>query len=176
MFASLEALLAPAVMERLTLVINHVLGGEPVALERLKPHAGRSIRLHFERWPSLLPPPPAFAFRVTPAGMVEWCGADSTAEADLQLRVDASNPALLVATVLAGDTPAIELQGDAALAADVNWLIANLRWDVAADLERFLPPRVAHEVARFASAVARGLRAALRQAGELAGRFRPERA
>ena len=40
---ALYEMLAPAAIERLTLLINHVLGREPVAMERLKPHAGRVL-------------------------------------------------------------------------------------------------------------------------------------
>jgi ubiquinone biosynthesis protein UbiJ len=39
--------------------------------------------------------------------------------------------------------PAVRIEGDAAFAADVSWLLANLRWDVAADLERFFGPMAA---------------------------------
>lgn len=173
MLHALNALLAPAMMERLTLVINHVLGSETAATERLKPHRGRSIRLHLDQWPALLPAPPAFAFRITPAGLLEWAGIDAPPDADLQVRMDASNPALLVAKALAGETPTLAVQGDAALATDVNWLIDNLRWDVEADLEKFFGARIAHEVARLGSALARGLRVTLQRGGELASRLRP---
>jgi ubiquinone biosynthesis protein UbiJ len=176
MLHALSALFAPAFLERLVLAINHVLQSEAVAMQRLKPHAGRWIQVHLREWPSLLPLPPLFAFRVTPAGLVEWCGDPAPAAvADLQVFVDASNPALLVARALAGETPAVEVQGDAALAADVNWLIANLRWDVEADLERVLGPRVAHEIARVGGALARGLRSAVQRSSELASKLRPER-
>ena len=70
---ALHEMLAPAAIERLTLLINHVLGREPVAMERLKPHAGRVLLLQAEGWPAFLPPWPVLAFRVTPAGLLE-CG------------------------------------------------------------------------------------------------------
>ncbi|MFY9509385.1 MAG: hypothetical protein WAQ05_00240, partial [Rubrivivax sp.] len=91
MLQTLNSLLAPAAMERLTLVLNHVLASETVATERLKPHAGRSIELALAGWPALLPAPPALAFRITPAGLLEWCGPERTAGADLGLRLDDSN-------------------------------------------------------------------------------------
>jgi ubiquinone biosynthesis protein UbiJ len=175
MLHALSALLAPAFLERLVLATNHVLQSEPVAMERLKPHAGRWIQVHLRDWPALLPLPPQMAFRVTPAGLIEWGGETGpTAAADLQVFVDASNPALLVARSLAGETPAVDVQGDAALATDVNWLIANLRWDVEADLERVIGPRAAHELARLGSALARGLRGAMQRGSELASKLRPE--
>ena len=173
MFEALNALFAPAVMERLTLMINHVVAAEPVAAERLKPHRGRSIRLHFDGWPTLLPAPPAFAFRVTPAGLLEWRGTDAPLAADLELRLDASNPAMLLADMAAGVAPTVELQGDAAFATDINWLITNLRWDAEADLERVFGARAAHQIARVGSSFAQGLRSAMRGAGELAARWRP---
>jgi ubiquinone biosynthesis protein UbiJ len=175
MLEALNALLAPAVMERLTLVINHVLSSEGAAAGRLKPHRGRSIRLHLRGWPALLPPPPAFIFRVTAAGLLDWA-PDAPSPADLELAVDASNPALLLADMLAGATPKVEIQGDAAFAGDVNWLIANLRWDAEADLERWFGAPAAHQIARVGAALGRGLRAALQGANELAARWRPKQA
>jgi len=174
MLHTLESLLAPAVMERLTLVINHVLGAESVATDRLKAHAGRTLELTTGGWPALLPAPPVMAFRVTPAGLLEWCGLERDAAADLALRVDASNPALLVTKALGGDLPPVAVEGDAALAADVDWLLQNLRWDVEADLERLFGPLVAHQMYRLGRTLAGGLRAALQGAGQLAGRWRPQ--
>ena len=57
MFPDLNALLAPAVVARLTLLANHVLASEPQATRRLLPHQGRIVRLEFEGWPTWLPAP-----------------------------------------------------------------------------------------------------------------------
>ena len=174
MLHSLNAMLAPALMERLVLVVNHVLGAEPAAMQRLRPHARRVIELRMQGWPSLLPPPPTLAFRVTPAGMLESCGGEQGgADADLRVSVDAGNPLLLMARAMAGDKPAVAIDGDAQLAADVNWLLQNLRWDVAADMERLFGPTLAYPMHRLGSALARGLRAALQGASGLAPRQAP---
>ncbi len=173
MFQNLQSLLAPAVMERLTLVINHVLASESVATERLKPHAGRCIALTATGWPALLPPLPPCVFRVTPAGLLEWCGLAPQDAADLSLRLDASNPAALLARAVAGDMPAVAVEGDAVLAGDINWLLQNLRWDVAADLERAFGPAVAQQLHRLGSALARALRSALQGAAQVRDRLRP---
>lgn len=175
MLQSLESLLAPALMERLTLVINHVLASEPVATERLKPHSGRTLELMVEQWPSLLPAPPVMAFRVTPAGLLEWCGLGHDASVDLAVRIDAANPALLVARALAGDLPALAVEGNAQLAADVNWLVQNLRWDVEADLERLFGPVAARQLHRLGSALASALRAAVQGATAVGGVFASKR-
>ena len=161
MLQSLHALLAPALSERLTLVINHVLAGEAVATARLQPHAGRTLALSISGWPALLPPPPTLAWRITPAGMVEWCGVEPLAAPDLAVTLDAPNPALLIGRLIGCEVPALQIDGDAQLAGDVNWLLQNVRWDVAADLERLFGPTVAQPLHRIGSALAKALRAAL---------------
>ena len=154
---ALHEMLAPAAIERLTLLINHVLEREPVAMERLKPHAGRVLLLQAEGWPAILPPWPVLAFRVTPAGLLEWCGQEAPSTPDLQVRLDASNPALLVLGALSGRQPAVHVEGDARLAGDVNWLIENLRWDLADDLQRLLGPGPAQLLAQAGPAIQQAL-------------------
>ena len=152
MLNTLQALAAPAVMQRLTLLINHVLASEPAATHRLKSHAGRRIALELAGWPALLPAVPGLEFLVTPAGLLEWCGADPAPigpAADLQVTVDASNPALALVQGLGGRRPRIEVAGDALFAADVNWLFENLRWDVQDDLARLVGQAPARELARL---------------------------
>ena len=175
MLHSLTAALSLAVMERATLWLNHVLAGEPVATQRLRPHAGRSIRLHLAGWPAILPPPPPAAFRVTPAGLFEWCGDEATepVNAELTVSVDASNPALAFAQALTGERPKVEVAGDAAFAADLNWLADNLRWDYEDDLARVVGPAPARELARLASGAASGLRELVRAVGARAAPRRP---
>ncbi|HWH84408.1 MAG TPA: hypothetical protein VNU71_19430 [Burkholderiaceae bacterium] len=173
MLHSLNSLFGTAVFERLTLLLNHVVGAEPVATERLRAHAGRSLLLQVQGWPALLPPLPPTAFRVTPAGLFEWCGSEPPALPDLQVSVEASNPALALAQALAGTRPKVEVAGDAAFAADLNWLIDNLRWDVQDDLAGIVGAAPAREITRLAGGVAAGLREAVRAVSGLLARDRP---
>ena len=168
MLQNLNALLAPALMDRLVLVVNHVLAAEPQAVARLLPHRGRVLRLDLLQLPRLLPAPPPLAFVVTPAGLVEWCR--EPVDVDLRVRLEASNPAALAFKVLSGEMPALVIEGDAQLAGDVDWLLKNLRWDVADDLDRLFGPTVAHEVHRLGSGLARALRGALQGAASVVGR------
>lgn len=170
MRSALSDMLAPAAIERLTLLINHVLGREPVAMERLRPHAGRVLVLQAEGWPALLPPWPVLAFRVTPAGLVEWCGMHADGLPDLQVRVDASNPAMLVMGALTGQPPTVHVQGDARLAGDVNWLLENLRWDLADDLQRLFGPGPAQVLAQAGPAIRSALSQLAPMASGLAAR------
>jgi ubiquinone biosynthesis protein UbiJ len=150
-----------------------VLASEPAAGARLKPHAGRCIGLHLRDWPALLPAPPSLVFRVTPAGLMEWCGNEPPAQTDLHVSLDASNPALMALRWLSGQQPAMEIEGDAGLATDVHWLADNLRWDIADDLERVFGPAVAQQLSRFGRLFAEALRAAARLGGDLASRVVP---
>ncbi len=148
-------------MERLTLVVDHVIAAEPAAMVRLKPHAGRCIRLQLVDWPGPFPAPPPATFCVTPAGLLEW-RRDEDGEPALRVSIDASNPALGLLGTVTGRRPRIDVAGDAAFATDLNWLIDNLRWDVEDDLARVVGAAPAHQIAR----VGRGLAAAMRGAAQ----------
>jgi ubiquinone biosynthesis protein UbiJ len=180
MLHSLQAMLAPALAERLTLLLNHVLASEAVATERMLGHRGATLQLVLERWPSLLPAPPVLSWRITPAGLLQWNGADGLAPAaegapGLLVTLDASNPALLLAKALGGEPPAVRIDGDAALAGDVNWLLQNLRWDVAADLERLFGPQVAGVLHPLGRMLGQGLRAALQGLSSIGESLRARR-
>jgi ubiquinone biosynthesis accessory factor UbiJ len=159
MLQNLQELLVPAVVERLTLVVNHVLSSEPAAMQRLAPHQGRVIALQWLNWPSWLPAAPVLEFRVTPPGLLEWCGSTDVPTPALAVQVNASNPMLLFTRALVGEPPPLTISGDAALATDIQWLVDNLRWDVEADLERLFGPLVARQLGRLGSSMAAALRA-----------------
>ena len=166
MFETGKTLAGRAVMERLVLLINHLLAAEPAAVERLRRHVGRSVSFRFDGWPSLLPALPVTVFRVSPAGLVEWVDESGAAESgaaggaadDLVVGVDASNPAATAWRALTGQKRAVTVAGNAAFAADLNWLFENLRWDIEDDLSKVLGDAPARELARVASAVSAALR------------------
>lgn len=166
--------LQATVMPRLALLLNHVLSSEPAAAQRLLPHAGKCIRLQLRDVPALVSwLPSQWTVAITPAGLLEW-QPDATDHADLVATLDASNPAQTLGGVLSGQRPRVEVAGDAALAADVSWLIEHLRWDVQDDLARLLGDGPAAQLARIGSSVAAGLREALRQVAQSASaRWQP---
>ena len=167
MFDTLHSLLGTATMERLTLFLNHMLGAEPVAVQRLQAHAGRSVQLELRGWPGVLPALPSTTFRVSAAGLLEWTEGDAPEPPDLRVSIDASNPALAAMQALTGERPRVEVSGDAAFATDLNWLFDNLRWDVQDDLARVLGPLPAREIARIGAGIAAGLREAVRALGSV---------
>lgn len=172
MFHTIQSAFAAEGLARATLLVNHVLASEPVAGQRLQAHMGRRVRLQFNGWPVWLPPLPALTFRITPAALVEWCGEQPPEQVDLQISLDAANPAQALMQALAGERPRVDVAGDAAFAADVNWLFDNLRWDIEDDLANIVGPAAARELARLGRVVATGLRGAVNTVGALAARGR----
>lgn len=174
MFEEMKTMAQRSVMERIVLFVNHVIAAEPAALERLRPHVGRTMKIEVTDWPTLLPPVGPFAFRVTPAGLLEWndeAGVD--AAADLRVAIAADNPAALLGRLTAGERPAITVSGDAAFASDLDWLIDNLRWDAQDDLARLVGDAPARELARFGGLTAATFRNAAKALRDLAGRGDP---
>ena len=163
MFEAMKALAERSVMERVVLLLNHVISAEPQAMERLRAHAGRTLRIELEDWPAILPAPAPIGFRITPPGLVEWLESPAEHAPDLRVAVDAANPALAFARFVAGERPEVRVEGDAAFASDVDWLIENLRWDVEDDLARLVGDVPAREIARFGNAVAKAIREAARR-------------
>ena len=91
-------------------------------------------------------------------GLVEWLEKPAELPPDLRVAIDAANPALAFARFVVGERPELRVEGDAAFAADVDWLIENLRWDVEDDLARLVGDAPAREIGRFGTAVAKAIR------------------
>lgn len=161
MLKEILASMGPSAVQRLTLLVNHVIAGEPAAVARLLVHRGKRLKADVSDWPQFLPTPPAALLRVSPAGLFEaWDEgpASGVTAADLELRIAAPNPAGLVLALARGEQPAVTVLGDAQFAADIQWLADNLRWDLEADLARVVGPLPAHQLATLGKAVRDGLR------------------
>jgi len=134
--------------------VNHVLRGSPLALDRLRPHAGRTVAFHVG--------PVALAFTVQSTGEVA-AALPGTAR-DLEVRISP----FLVPRLAAREEAAyreIEMEGDAQLAQEVSFLVRNLSWDVEEDLSRVVGDIAAHRIAGAARGLARwGRDASLRVA------------
>lgn len=152
----------PSLQARIVLLVNHVLSREPVATQRLVAHAGRRIRIELAGQPDFLPPPPTATVLLTPAGLFELdAQADPAAPCDLRVVLELPGPQQLLAA-LAGDArPQVAIDGDAALAREMQWLVDNLRWDIEGDLGAAIGTVPAHQVMRAGRAVAAALRSGL---------------
>ncbi|MEZ5644412.1 MAG: hypothetical protein R3E94_10705 [Burkholderiaceae bacterium] len=139
---------------RVVLFLNHVLQQEPQAQDRLLRQKGKRLRVQWGEFHLTVAP--------TPAGLLER--ADPAAAADLAVTVAQMSPMALARTVLAGDRPAVDIRGDVQLAAEVSWLVDNLRWDVEEDLSRLVGDAPAHVLARMGRTMTAALRGFLGQA------------
>ncbi|MEI7536563.1 MAG: hypothetical protein WCJ76_05100 [Comamonadaceae bacterium] len=137
------------VQRRVVLLLNHILLQEPQATARLARQKGRVVLL---QWRS-------FSMRLvaTAAGLLDLAPPD--AQADLVLAVSEESPLALAQEVLRGERPAVRIAGDVQLAAEVNWLVDHVRWDIEEDLARVLGDAQAHTLGQ----AARGMASALRQ-------------
>lgn len=155
-------LLTPVLQDRLVLLINHVVSREPIAADRLRPLAGRGLVVHLAQWPSLLPAAPDLILTVTPAGLFERADTAPVGQGGLRIEIDAANPARLAFAAVSGDAPRVTVQGDAAFAGEMQWLMDNLRWDIEDDLAGIVGPLPARQLAQFGRAV-RGAMSGLAQ-------------
>ena len=136
------------VQQRMVLFLNHVLMQEKEAMDRLVRQRGRVARVQWRSY--------SMALLVTPAGLFNL--APEGAAPDLQLHVTEASPLALASVALRGDKPAIRIEGDVQLAAEINWLVDHVRWDVEEDLARVIGDAPAHTLAQFASRAAQTLR------------------
>lgn len=134
--------------QRIVLFLNHVLMQESEAMERLVRQKGRVARVQWRAY--------SMALVITPAGLLNL--APEGALPDLRLEVTETSPLSLAQTALRGDKPAIRIEGDVQLAAEINWLVDHVRWDVEEDLARVIGDAPAHTVGQVAGRAAQALR------------------
>lgn len=134
---------------RVVLFLNHVLMQEKAAQDRLRRQKGKPVRVQWGDFHLTLAP--------TAAGLLERCAPDAAPE--LSVTLTQRSPLALAQSVLAGQKPGVDIQGDVQLAAEVAWLVDNVRWDVEEDLSRIVGDAPAHTLARFAQSAAQAVKA-----------------
>jgi ubiquinone biosynthesis accessory factor UbiJ len=135
--------------QRIVLLVNHVLQGEPEAMARLKRHAGKRIR---GSWRSFGLQP-----RITPVGLLEVLEAGDTTAPDLVLVATQNELVDLAQHMAGGQSPKLRIEGDVQLAAEIGWLAQHVRWDMAEDLSRVVGEGPAHLMVSWAKGLAEAL-------------------
>jgi ubiquinone biosynthesis accessory factor UbiJ len=138
--------LAGAAPRALLAALNHLLKQQAWASERLRLHAGRCVRLGFERtspWGRLTP---SLCAVVSSEGFLE-VAADRSADATLWLEpsIDALFDGLRNGP--RGFSTHLQVEGDVMLAATLGELAEHLRWDAEEDASRLLGDVAAHRIA-----------------------------
>ena len=136
------------VQRRIVLLLNHILIQEKEATNRLARQKGRIVHMH---WRSF-----ALELVATPAGLLDR--APTGAKPDLVLAVTEESPVALAQAVLRGDKPAVRIEGDVQLAAEVNWLVDHVRWDLEEDIAKVMGDAPAHALGQAARGMAKALR------------------
>jgi ubiquinone biosynthesis protein UbiJ len=136
------------VQHRAVLFLNHVLQQEPEAQQRLARQQGRVVEFEL-RFVTM-------KVVATPAGLLDLAPEDKVPE--LMLVLAETSPLGLARAAVRGDKPAVRIEGDVQLAAEVNWLVDHVRWDVEDDLARLIGDVPAHTIANGARRVVEGLR------------------
>jgi len=136
------------IQHRAVLFLNHVLQQEPEAQQRLLRQQGRVVRF---QWRFV-----TMELVATPAGLLDLAPAGSVPE--LTLTVTDESPFELARNTLRGGKPSVQIIGDVQLAAEVNWLVDHVRWDVEDDLARLIGDVPAHTVANGARRAVGALR------------------
>ena len=157
--------LVQEVLGKGVLLVNHVLLKEPQALDRLKRQKGRSIRLKWHQFTCTVKCTPAGLFELSqttplestlaPAGTPETeASKDAQARApDLSIELMESSVIALIQMFASGQKPPLHIQGDVQLAAEVNWLVDHVRWDLEDDLARLMGDVNAHQLCKVAGYV-----------------------
>ncbi len=123
-------------------LLNQLLTREGWARERLAPFAGETLELR-------APPLPTLRFTILAGGTVEAGDAEPGLVMTLK-------PELLAALGRGEEHAlrAVDVQGDARLAAEVLLLARHLRWDLEEELSRLIGDPAAHRLAAAAGAFA----------------------
>ena len=138
-------------------LLNHLLEREEWARQKLVPFAGESVELRAAALPAL-------RFTILPGGRVAPGGENAAL-------VVALKPEALPALARGEEhlMRALEVSGNARLAAEVMLLVRHLRWDFEEDLSRLLGDIAAHRLMETTRSLARWqLEAAGRLAAALA--------
>ena len=136
------------VQRRIVLLLNHILLREKEASSRLVTQKGRVVLMQWRSFDIKL--------IATPAGLLDRAPAE--AKPDLVLALTEESPFALAQVALRGDKPVVRIEGDVQLAAEVNWLVDHVRWDIEEDLSRVIGDAPAHALGQAARGMAQALR------------------
>lgn len=142
------AWLVEEMQRRVVLLLNHVLQQEPEAMARLKRQTGRVVEAHWRMF--------SVRLQATPAGLLDL--AQLGVVPDLTLTLIDESPFSLAQAALRGDKPAVQIAGDVQLAAEVQWLVDHVRWDLEEDLSRIVGDAPAHTIGQAMRRVADAVR------------------
>jgi ubiquinone biosynthesis accessory factor UbiJ len=124
--------------------LNHLLSQQPLAVERLRPFAGRGVEVR-------CPPFPHLRVTILESGLLDRAPAGTASALVVKLKAGAL-PLLLARDPTARSQ--IDIEGPADLAGAVDALFRTLVWDIEEDLSRVFGDVIAHRLASGGRALA----------------------
>lgn len=134
-------------VELVLAALSHLLQQQTWARERLRAHAGRSVRIAFEVPAGLAPDLHA---TIDAQGLLRRADPDASADATLLLRPDAQALVSLLREGPQSLSAHLRVEGEVTLAACLGELAQHLRWDAEEDLSRVLGDVAAHRLVGLA--------------------------
>lgn len=138
--------------------LNHVLGQADWAKQRLRPHAGRAVRIAMT--------PFSFTCAIDAEGLLR----SSSSTPDLDIALPANTPLL----ALQGNdavTKAARIEGPADLADAISFVLRHLRWDIEEDLSKLLGDVAARRVVQGMTGFMDWQRESARRLGDNIGEY-----
>jgi ubiquinone biosynthesis accessory factor UbiJ len=122
--------------------INHLLKAAPWALQRLAPHAGKTIAVRFGPIP--------LRFTVETNGQLRSAASDAAPDVKVEVK-----PSLLIRTLTEGRHAFndADISGDTALAQTLAYIAQNLQWDYEEDLSNVVGDAAAHRIGSTARGI-----------------------
>ena len=117
-------------------------------MERLVRQQGRVVLIQWQQVQLKL--------QATPAGLLDLASVGRAP--DLTLVMTQESPLAIAQSLIQGEKPAVRVEGDVQLAAEVNWLADHVRWDAEEDLSRIVGDAPAHMLAQSATSMVTALR------------------
>jgi ubiquinone biosynthesis protein UbiJ len=140
------------IQQKIVLFLNHVLQAAPEALKRTRALSGRSVQLRWQQH--------VLNWVFTPAGLLER--VEEPGLADLSLSLGDVSPRDLIHGFLQGEKPALRIEGDVQMAAEINWLADHVRWNPQEDLARLVGDAQAQALVLLGRRLAQALRGFVR--------------
>jgi ubiquinone biosynthesis protein UbiJ len=129
-------------LNRVVLFLNHVISREPEAQARLA-RQDKQVQLS----PSA-------------AGLLERISKN---QFDLKLTLTDNSPLDMATALIKGQKPGVHIEGDVQLAAEVNWLIDHVRWDIEEDLSAWVGDAAANTVVSFGKQAVKAMQSFVRK-------------
>lgn len=151
----------PALVSGALRLVNHVVKGEPWALERLRVHRGAVLCIQARQYSA--------SVVIDSEGLFQAAGTQ-THDPDVTVTLPEDLITRLIgdrASVLA----ALHIAGSADIAESLAFVFRNLRWDIESDLAMFLGDIAAHRVGRIARMLGNGFGEAVQRLNQNLGEY-----